>query len=253
MCGEADARAFVDLSFFGFENDRRSPGGRRFFFASFATGHHRRIVNPFLTQPVQAAGIASFGSTSRQGWCQLQRLGIKGIPVQHGVQIFSLRRSLGRMAAIAAVCATVSTPALAAMCPAPDEHDSLTVRALQSRLMVAALSCSARDDYNRFVNRYTPHLADHAASMRKWFRKLHGGGHRQEVNRFVTRLANDASMLSIRNRPQFCAQSRDALSALLAAPRHQSWPTLRAVALETRWVRALPAGCEALSQNRSDK
>ena len=139
------------------------------------------------------------------------------------------------------------------MCPAPDEHDSLTVRALQSRLMVAALSCSARDDYNRFVNRYTPHLADHAASMRKWFRKLHGGGHRQEVNRFVTRLANDASMLSIRNRPQFCAQSRDALSALLAAPRHQSWPTLRAVALETRWIRALPAGCEALSQNGNTK
>lgn len=173
--------------------------------------------------------------------------------MQHRVHNFSFRRSLGRAAVIAALCATVSTPVLAAICPAPDEHDSLTVRALQSRLMVAALSCSARDDYNRFVHRYTPHLADHATSMRKWFRKLHGRGHKREVNRFVTRLANDASMLSIRNRPQFCAQSQDALSALLAAPRNQSWPTLRAVALETRWTRALPPECEALSQNRNAK
>ena len=117
--------------------------------------------------------------------------------------------------------------------------------------MVAALSCSARDDYNRFVYRYTPQLADHGASLRKWFRKLHGGGHKREINRFVTRLANDASMLSIRDRQKFCARSRDALTALLEAPRNQSWPTLRAVALETKWTRALPAGCEALSQNRN--
>lgn len=147
-----------------------------------------------------------------------------------------------------AVSATLAGTALAGVCPAPDEQDSLTVRALQARLMVAALSCQARDDYNQFVGRYERHLAGHAVSLRKWFRKLHGSRSEREINRYVTGLANDASMLSIRDRAKFCVRSRDAFAALLEAPRKENRSTLRSVAMATRWVRSAPPECDALTQ-----
>jgi hypothetical protein len=73
--------------------------------------------------------------------------------------------------------------------------------------MVAALSCSARGDYNQFARLYAPHLANHGVLLRRWFRKLHGIRHKREINRFVTLLANDASMRSIGDRVEFCAKS----------------------------------------------
>jgi hypothetical protein len=158
-------------------------------------------------------------------------------------------RRLRGAAVAGALAAVLAGPANALTCPAPDEQNSLTVRALQAKLMVAALSCSARGDYNAFVHRYTPHLANHAVSLRRWFSKLYGGSHKREINRFVTQLANDASMRSIGDRPDFCAKSRVAFSALLEAPRQQSRFTLQAVALETSWRRDIPAGCQALTQN----
>jgi hypothetical protein len=148
-----------------------------------------------------------------------------------------------------AVTAIMSGPAQALTCPASDEQNSLTVRALQSKLMVAALTCSARSDYNDFVRRYTPYLADHAVSLRRWFRKLHGGRSTREIDRFVTSLANNASMKSINDRAAFCAASRSAFAELLGAPGAESRRILHSVALEVSWRQDIPAGCQALSQN----
>lgn len=156
------------------------------------------------------------------------------------------------MAVGLALTAALSGPAYALTCPVSGEQNSLAVRALQSKLMVAALSCSAQNDYNRFVRLYKPHLADHAGSLRQWFRKLHGKGYRREINRFVTLLANDASMRSIGDRGAFCAASQDAFSALLRASRLEAPSTLRAVAFETNWRRDVPAGCTVLTQNAKE-
>ncbi len=158
-------------------------------------------------------------------------------------------RGLRRVVAGAALAALLAGPANALICPAPAEQNSLTVRALQAKLMVAALSCSARDDYNAFVRRYEPLLANHAISLRSWFRKKYGGSQNREINRFVTLLANDASMQSIRDRSEFCAGSHAAFSALLAAPSQQSSFTLQTVAVEANWRRDIPGECQAMAQN----
>jgi hypothetical protein len=152
-------------------------------------------------------------------------------------------RIVRRFGAGVAIAAAVSGPVQAMTCPAPDERSSLTVRALQAKLMVAALSCSARGDYNQFARLYAPHLANHGVSLRRWFRKLHGIRHKREINRFVTLLANDASMRSIGDRVEFCAKSQEAFSVLLKASRATSRQTLKDVAIATNWRQDIPAGC----------
>ncbi len=155
----------------------------------------------------------------------------------------------GRFGVVLALTAILSAPAQALTCPAADEQSSLTVRVLQAKLMVAALTCPAQSDYNAFVRRYTPYLADHAVSLKRWFRKLHGGRQTQEIDRFVTTLANDASMKSTQNRAKFCAASRSAFTVLLGAPKAEARQILQSVALELNWRRDIPSGCEALTQN----
>jgi hypothetical protein len=152
---------------------------------------------------------------------------------------------LGAAALIAVTC---SSSVYAASCVAPRDHDSQIVRALQSRLMIAAFSCNARTDYNRFVKRYRPHLAFHGDGLRKFFRKKHGKAHKRALNKFVTRLANGASQASIDDRGRFCAESRAIFTALKSAPAHQAPLTLKAVALDTDWRPSRPKVCEAVAQ-----
>jgi hypothetical protein len=138
----------------------------------------------------------------------------------------------------------------AADCVGAHERDSLTVRALQSRLMVAALSCGARADYNSFVTRYRPYLANHGYELRKYFRKLYGAGFNHAMNRYVTALANGASQVSIADRGGFCNDSRAAFSNLLQARTYEAPLTLQAVALDTDWRPDTERVCEALTQRQ---
>ena len=133
-------------------------------------------------------------------------------------------------------------------CLGARDRDSQTVRALQSRLMVAAFSCNARADYNQFVLRYRPHLAYHGRGLQSYFRKQHGGAHTKRLNRFVTSLANGASQVSIADRGQFCEQSRMAFSDLMAAQNHEAPLVLQAVALESDWRFKPGRVCEAVAE-----
>ena len=158
-------------------------------------------------------------------------------------------KSQVRRVGVAAFAAMIfSGSVYAADCVAPRERDSQTVRALQSRLMIAAFSCNARGDYNQFVNRYQAHLAFHGSGLRRYFRRTHGAAHRRALNKFVTRLANGASQVSINNRGGFCAESRAIISELMTAPAHRAPLVLAAVALDTDWRRNPAKVCEALAQ-----
>jgi len=164
--------------------------------------------------------------------------------------IFSGGRLVRRFGAAALIAATCSGSVYAADCVGPRDRDSQTVRALQSRLMIAALSCNARNDYNRFVNAYQRHLTYHGTGLRKYFRKKYGKGYKRALNKFVTDLANGASQASIKDRAAFCAESRVIFAQLRRAPSHRAPLTLKAVALDTDW-RARPAKvCEALVDRR---
>ena len=157
-------------------------------------------------------------------------------------------RLVRRFGAAALIAVTCSGSVYAAECVAPRERDSQIVRALQSRLMIAAFSCNARTDYNKFVKYYRPHLAFHGSGLRQYFRKKHGRSHKRALNRYVTRLANGASQASINDRGRFCAESRAIFSELMSVPAHQAPLILQSVALDTDWRNNPAKLCQALAQ-----
>lgn len=106
--------------------------------------------------------------------------------------------------------------ARAAACANAEEQTALEIRVLQSELMVGALSCSKRDLYSQFVEKFKPVLADRGTSLRMLFQRRHGDGAKRELDRFTTRLANGATQRSQDQPATYCARSTQLLKRALA-------------------------------------
>ena len=127
-----------------------------------------------------------------------------------------LGRRIGKGALIAALVGTLVVPATSAQavpCPATGAAQltqgdiSIEVRRLQTNLMVAALSCGARADYNDFILTHRPSLQKYGKAIRAEFRRRYGKSGSKRLNRFITRLANEASARSNGDRDAFCANA----------------------------------------------
>ncbi|MBY0339047.1 MAG: hypothetical protein K2X11_20710 [Acetobacteraceae bacterium] len=109
-------------------------------------------------------------------------------------------------------------------CLQPAEKTAFDIRALQSQLMVVAITCGLQDDYNRFVTGHQPDLANAFRTVGAHFRRV-GGGQRAQDS-FITDLANRQSQVGISQGMAFCqnqaplfplaiaARGRDQLAAL---------------------------------------
>lgn len=100
-----------------------------------------------------------------------------------------------------------SLPASASICAKPAEFQALNMRALQSELMVAALSCGQSRHYNWFAKQYSPQLKDYGTQITTFFSQ-HGSKHSDRMlNDFITKMANHASRASIsRPHKQYCSE-----------------------------------------------
>ncbi len=101
----------------------------------------------------------------------------------------------------------------------------IATRALQTRLMVAALTCDQREAYGVFITRFRTQLSVNADSLASRFRDRGG---MTQVDRLVTRLANGAAADSTHDRAGFCARAAATLERLATTPPGQ----LAAVALD---------------------
>ena len=72
-------------------------------------------------------------------------------------------------------------------CTDPVAQTALNTRALQTELMVAALSCGNRIHYNAFVIKYQGDLVKHGRSLQSFFQRKHGAAGRKNLNTFITR------------------------------------------------------------------
>jgi|GEM_PF-1074232 len=95
-----------------------------------------------------------------------------------------------------------------------------SVRMLQSELMVAALACQGEfrsrliKNYNAFVHQFSPALIRSADILRSHFRETYGAKHRARFDSFLTHLANQASLNSIREVKYCEARAQMAETAL---------------------------------------
>jgi hypothetical protein len=101
------------------------------------------------------------------------------------------------------------------------EKEAVAFRYLQTELMVAALSCGRQEyraKYNTFVIRYRPALKRNGRALRAIFKRNYGSAGKRRLDDYVTRLANEASMRSMR-RGDFCTLAGNKLDAVLTASR----------------------------------
>lgn len=104
------------------------------------------------------------------------------------------------------ICLALAVPgtAFAAPCAARADQTALQVRMLQTELMVGALTCNQRTDYNAFVNRFQPQLASQGKHLQAFFKQGHGAKATRELNDFVTRIANESARRGMVKRGAFC-------------------------------------------------
>jgi hypothetical protein len=103
------------------------------------------------------------------------------------------------------------------------EVTAIQAAAIQQQLMVAALTCNEISRFNAFQTSYSQELRASDAALEKMFKRLFGaGGGEAQYHAFKTRLANNSSMRSISNNPDYCRVAGQVFDAALAGNK----PTL---------------------------
>jgi hypothetical protein len=111
------------------------------------------------------------------------------------------------MCGLAAVMLTPSIAfAQSSACLQPAEKTAFDIRALQSQLMVVALTCGQQDDYNTFVTRHQRDLATAFRGVAGHFRRTAGGQHQRLLDQYITNLANGQSQVGISRGSFFCRE-----------------------------------------------
>ena len=103
------------------------------------------------------------------------------------------------------------------VCKHSADEKSVYVRALQTNLMVSALTCNISDQYNTFIHQFQPVLIKDAKQLTSYYKKRHGKTGTTELNAFVTHLANDDSQHSIQvGQTEYCDAAAKLFTAVLA-------------------------------------
>jgi hypothetical protein len=108
------------------------------------------------------------------------------------------------------LAAVLLTPTIAfaqtSACMQPAEKTAFDIRALQSQLMVVALTCGQQDDYNAFVTRHQSELAGAFRNVAGHFRRTSGAQHQRHLDQYITNLANGQSQVGISRGSFFCRE-----------------------------------------------
>lgn len=93
------------------------------------------------------------------------------------------------------------------------------VRALQTELMVAALTCKARAHYNDFAVKFQHVLVRHGRALKSRFHQTHGkSAGEKKLNAYVTALANKTSAKSVSEGDAYCARAMTTFAQLSVLP-----------------------------------
>jgi hypothetical protein len=95
--------------------------------------------------------------------------------------------------------------AFAKSCADTKDYGALSVRVLQSDLLIAGLRCRAHGKYNLFVKKFGPVLQVHGENLKRFFQAQYGKGSTKKLDVMVTKLANNASNRTGTDTHAYCA------------------------------------------------
>ncbi len=101
-------------------------------------------------------------------------------------------------------------------CMRSTEQQAFNVIGLKSSLMVAALSCSQRDQYDSFMTQFQPHILAEQHVMDGYFRRTGGHYGQAREDDYVTLLANTQSEAGITQGAVTCKNDTQIFQQVLA-------------------------------------
>lgn len=102
-------------------------------------------------------------------------------------------------------------------CVTPPNQEALDIVGLKSTLMVSALTCDQRSQYDQFMTRFHPYILREQHVMDAYFRQKHGRAYRHYEDSYVTDLANVQSTAGTYLGSNFCPASQKLFSQVLTA------------------------------------
>jgi len=112
----------------------------------------------------------------------------------------------------------ISTSAASALEPkGASETAAINARLLQTEMMVAALACDMRPSYNKAIRTFEKELVGHGKVLRAMFQRKHGAAAQQQLDKYITQLANDASARSNYDRLSYCRTAVGMFDDVLSA------------------------------------
>lgn len=134
-----------------------------------------------------------------------------------GFRVAQLRRAVCGVA-VAGLVSIVGIGAADAIEPRnARETAAVNARLLQTEMMVAALACDLRPQYNQAVRTFEKELVGHGKVLRKMFRRNHGAAAQRHLDKYITRLANEASARSNYDRATYCRTAAALFGDVLAS------------------------------------
>ncbi|MDA0780942.1 MAG: hypothetical protein PQ612_01580 [Rickettsiales bacterium] len=104
-----------------------------------------------------------------------------------------------------------------ANCANNNEIEALDFKAIQSSMMVAALSCEKQKEYNKFMNKYNDKLSKGGNVIKSYFKRIYGDAYESKLSSFVTKIANIATKESMTGAPDdYCNDTEQAFKELLS-------------------------------------
>ena len=106
----------------------------------------------------------------------------------------------------------------ASACVTPQNQEALDIAGLKSTLMVSALTCGQRSQYDQFMTRFHPYILREQHVLDAYFRARHGRAYQHYEDSYVTNLANAQSTAGIHQGSDFCAASQHLFDQVLGQP-----------------------------------
>lgn len=103
-------------------------------------------------------------------------------------------------------------------CLSAQESKAVQMRMFRAELAVAALSCRQQSLYNTVVTRHQDELVREGRALRGIFQRVFRAGAERELNRFITHLANRASLKRL-TQPTYCQTMARVFREAQAQPR----------------------------------
>lgn len=128
-----------------------------------------------------------------------------------------MKNTLKRAVAALALSAIATNAFAQAKCAQPQDMVALRAAGMQQKLMVAALSCDAVPQYNRFVTAYQKELQAADRNLQAFFRRLNPRTGTSDYHAYKTKLANGSSMSSIGDMRAFCEGAKTIFTSALDA------------------------------------